>query len=130
MRYQKKLRSLLLQKEIECSCGAYFRNDFVAFNNLNKADREIRSGHWNREGNRGHELDGKTVGIIGYGNMEMLCKKLRGFEVEVLCYDIKEHVGDANAKQVSLKELQQKSRCAELVFLGHRKLIKWLMRPL
>jgi D-3-phosphoglycerate dehydrogenase len=28
--------------------------------------------------------------------------------VEVLCYDIKEHVGDANAKQVSLKELQQK----------------------
>jgi D-3-phosphoglycerate dehydrogenase len=39
------------------------------FNNLNKADREIRSGHWNRESNRGHELDGKTVGIIGYGNM-------------------------------------------------------------
>jgi D-3-phosphoglycerate dehydrogenase len=32
--------------------AAYFRNDFVAFNNLNKADREIRSGHWNREGNR------------------------------------------------------------------------------
>jgi D-3-phosphoglycerate dehydrogenase len=36
--------------------------------------------------------------------------------VEVLCYDIKEHVGDANAKQVSLKELQQKSRCAELAY--------------
>jgi D-3-phosphoglycerate dehydrogenase len=37
--------------------------------------------------------------------------KTTWFEVEVLCYDIKEHVGDANAKQVSLKELQQKQMC-------------------
>lgn len=80
------------------------------FNHLNRADREIRSGHWNRESNRGHELDGKTVGIIGYGNMgKWFAKKLRGFDVEVLCYDIKENVGDANAKQVSLAELQQKA---------------------
>ncbi|MEN9907732.1 MAG: hypothetical protein RLZZ540_873 [Bacteroidota bacterium] len=80
------------------------------FNHLNRADREIRSGHWNRESNRGHELDGKTVGIIGYGNMgKWFAKKLRGFDVEVLCYDIKENVGDANAKQVSLAELRQKA---------------------
>ena len=80
------------------------------FNKLNQADKEIRSGHWNREKNRGHELDGKTVGIIGYGNMgKSFAKKLRGFDVEVLCYDIRENVGDANAKQVSLEELQQKS---------------------
>ena len=80
------------------------------FNNLNKAFSEIKSGHWNRESNRGHELEGKTIGIIGYGNMgKSFAKKLRGFDVEVLCYDILENVGDANAKQVSLLELQQKS---------------------
>ena len=79
------------------------------FNNLNQADAEIRSGHWNRESNRGHELDGKTVGIIGYGNMgKAFAKKLRGFEANVLCYDIQENIGDANAKQVSFAEFQQK----------------------
>ena len=80
------------------------------FNKLNIADYEIRSGQWNREKNRGYELDGKTVGIIGYGNMgKSFAKKLRGFDVEVLCYDIKKNVGDENARQVSLYELQQKT---------------------
>ena len=80
------------------------------FNNLNAADREIRSGLWRREENRGHELDGKTVGIIGYGNMgKSFSQKLRGFDVQVLCYDILDNVGDENAKQVSLAELQEKS---------------------
>lgn len=80
------------------------------FNNLNIADTEIKNGKWNREANRGHELDGKTVGIIGYGNMgKAFAKKLRGFDVEVLCYDILPNVADANAKQVTLKELQEKA---------------------
>ena len=80
------------------------------FNKLKSADSDIRSGHWNREKNRGHELDGKTIGIIGYGNMgKSFAKKLRGFDVEVLCYDIAANVGDANAKQVTLEELQQKA---------------------
>lgn len=79
------------------------------FNKLNMADSEIRSGEWNREKNRGYELDGRTVGIIGYGNMgKAFAKKLRGFDVQVLCYDSKENVGDANARQVSLQEFQQK----------------------
>jgi phosphoglycerate dehydrogenase-like enzyme len=79
------------------------------FNKLTIADSEIKSGHWNRESNRGQELDGKTVGIIGYGNMgKSFAKKLRGFEVEVLCYDILENVGNDDATQVSLEEFQQK----------------------
>lgn len=80
------------------------------FNKLNQADAEIRKGQWNRESNRGHELDGKTVGIIGYGNMgKAFAKKLLGFDVEVICHDILPNVGDANAKQVTLEELQQKA---------------------
>jgi D-3-phosphoglycerate dehydrogenase len=80
------------------------------FNKLNNADKEVKSGQWNRESNRGVELDGKTVGIIGYGNMgKSFAKKLRGFDVEVLCYDILPNVSDENAKQVSLQELQQKA---------------------
>ena len=79
-------------------------------NKLNRADKLVREGKWIREGNRGYELDGKTVGIIGYGNMgKAFAKKLRGFEVEVLCYDIADSVGDANASQVSLEILQQKA---------------------
>ena len=80
------------------------------FNKLNKADNEVRNGKWLREENRGVELDGKTVGLIGYGNMgKSFAKKLRGFDVEVLCYDIKPNVGDENCKQVSLEEIQEKA---------------------
>ena len=79
------------------------------FNKLNKADKEVSRGKWLREANRGLELDGKTVGLIGYGNMgKAFAKKLRGFDVEVLCYDIKANVGDENCKQVSLEEVQEK----------------------
>ncbi len=81
------------------------------FNNLNKADREVRSGKWDREGNRGVELEGKTVGIIGYGNMgKAFAKKLKGFEVDqVICYDIKGGVEDENARQVGIMELQNRT---------------------
>ena len=80
------------------------------FNKLNKADHEVRNGKWDREGNRGIELDGKTVGIIGYGNMgKAFAKKLKGFDVETICYDIIGGVGDENARQVGIMELHQKT---------------------
>lgn len=85
------------------------------FNKLNQANSEVKSGHWNREANRGLELEGKTVGIIGYGNMgKSFAKKLRGFDVKVLCYDILPNVGDENATQVSLAELQKQADVVSL----------------
>ena len=58
------------------------------FNNLNKADSEVRKSIWQREENRGIELNGKTVGIIGYGNNgSALAKILSGFDTKVLAYD-------------------------------------------
>jgi len=80
------------------------------FNKLNKSDREVKKGKWFREENRGIELDGKTIGIIGYGNMgKSFAKKLQGFDVTSICYDIKPNVGDKNCKQVSINELQERS---------------------
>lgn len=58
------------------------------FNNLCKANKEVRDGKWIREGNRGIELMGKTVGIIGYGNMgSAFAERLKGFGVKILVYD-------------------------------------------
>jgi len=80
------------------------------FNKLNSADRQVKAGHWNREPNRGVEIQGKTIGIIGYGNMgRCFAKKLKGFNCNVLCYDIKQDLGNKNATQVSLKTLQEKA---------------------
>lgn len=81
------------------------------FTKLNQADKSVKLGKWEREKHRGYELENKTIGIIGYGNMgKSLAKKLKGFDVkEVLFYDIQNGLEDENAKQVSLEELQQKA---------------------
>ena len=58
------------------------------FNTLNTADLEVRQGLWKREENRGIELNGKTVGIIGYGhNGSAFADVLGGFGVKLLAYD-------------------------------------------
>ncbi len=74
------------------------------------ADKEVRAGLWQREENRGFELDGKTVGIIGYGNNgRALAKKLSGFDLEVLCHDIIPNLGDQYAEQVDVDDIQKKA---------------------
>jgi len=81
------------------------------FNKLNQADKSVKSGYWEREKHRGYELEGKTVGIIGYGNMgKSFAKKLKGFDTnEVLFYDIADGLEDENAKQASLEQIQEKA---------------------
>lgn len=87
----------------------------MLMNRLKIADSEVRNGIWLREENRGDELMGKTVGIIGYGNMgKAFAQRLKGFGVEVICYDILESVGDENAIQVDLSKFFQKADVVSL----------------
>lgn len=79
----------------------------MLFNQLKKGNDEVRKGIWNREGNRGLELSGKTVGIVGYGNMgRALAKKLQGFSCNVVAYDkYKKHFSSNIVKEVDLPTL-------------------------
>ena len=76
-------------------------------NNFRQADIEIRNQIWDREGNRGYELKGKTVGIIGYGHMgQSFAKKLKSFEVNVIAYDkYKTGFSDEFVREVSMEEI-------------------------
>lgn len=78
------------------------------FNKLNQGHQQVTKGIWNREGNRGIELDGLTVGLIGFGNTgQRLARKLQGFDVNVLAYDeYHPSEGQYGVKAVSLQELQ------------------------
>lgn len=77
------------------------------FNNLLRADLEVRKGVWKREENRGVELGGKTIGIIGYGNTGgAFARKLKGFDVKVLAYDkYKSNFSDEFVIESSLDDL-------------------------
>lgn len=79
------------------------------FNKISIADKEIREGKWNRESNRGIELSGKTVGIIGYGNMgKAFAKCLSGFDCRVLAYDKhKKNISDDYVSESSLESIQK-----------------------
>lgn len=76
-------------------------------NHLNRADKEVRKGIWKREENRGTEIKGKTVGIIGYGNMgSAFAQRLKGFEARVISYDkYKKNYSDGNTTETTLEEI-------------------------
>lgn len=85
------------------------------FNKLCTANAEVREGVWRREANRGWEIGGKTVGIIGYGNMgKAFAQRLRGFGAEVICYDILGGVGNEDARQVGIMEFQKRADIVSL----------------
>lgn len=79
--------------------------------NIVKADKEVRNGVWDREGNRGVELMTKTVGLIGYGNNGgATAKRLSGFGCKVLAYDkYRDHYGDQFAEEASLEYIMQEA---------------------
>jgi D-3-phosphoglycerate dehydrogenase len=108
-------------KGIKCLPSAEGNRDAVAehalgmllclFNNIIRADREVRQGLWVREGNRGVELQGKTVGIIGYGNMgSAFAQRLKGFDCNVTAYDkYKKNYSNEYVRETTMEELFEKT---------------------
>ncbi|SDQ51561.1 D-3-phosphoglycerate dehydrogenase [Chryseobacterium soldanellicola] len=79
----------------------------ILMNRLFIASQEVKNGIWLREENRGDELLGKTVGLIGYGNMgKATAKRFSGFGCKVIFHDILPDLSDEFATQVSLEELK------------------------
>lgn len=112
---EAKVRGIQLINAPEGNCDAVGEHSIglllALMNNFRQADQEVRNGIWNREANRGYELKGKTIGIIGYGFMgQSFAKKMAGFEVDVIAYDkYKTGFSDAFAREVSMEEVVKHS---------------------
>lgn len=112
---EAKAKGVQLMNAPEGNCDAVGEHAvgllLALMNKFRNTDNEIRNGVWDREGNRGYELKGKTIGIIGYGFMgQSFAKKLRGFEVNVIAYDkYKTGFSDAYAREVSMEEIVKHS---------------------
>jgi len=88
----------------------------MLFNKLQQANNQVKNGIWDRIANRGEEIMGKTVGLIGYGVMgKAFAQRLSGFGVNCIAYDkYLTNYGDKNAKAVSIEELYEKSDLVSL----------------
>lgn len=86
------------------------------FDNIARADAAVRKGMWKRESNRGLEVKGRTIGIIGFGNMgASFAKRLQGFDCEILAYDkYKSGYAPEYVKEVALEELHQQADVVSL----------------
>ena len=106
---EKRNITLLNAPEGNCDAVGEFTLGLLLslFRNVVAADKQVRSQQWLREANRGEEIMGKTIGLIGYGHMgRAFAKRLRGFDCNVLAYDKLDGLtSDGNARLVSLTEL-------------------------
>lgn len=86
------------------------------FRNIVRADRQVRAGQWHREANRGEEVGGKTIGLLGYGHMgKAFARRLQAFDCTVLAYDHDPRVEpNHHALMVSLPELQDRAQVLSL----------------
>jgi D-3-phosphoglycerate dehydrogenase len=83
----------------------------MLLNNLKRADNEVRQGIWKRAENRGYEIKGKTVAIIGYGNMgSEFAKRLQGFGCTILAHDtVKINFGNEFVTESTLEKIYQEA---------------------
>ena len=83
---------------------------FSLINKINISSIQVKKGIWEREQNRGFEIEGKTIGIIGFGKTgKSFAKKLTGFDCTVLYHDIQSISSEFNARPVDIKTLKEKS---------------------
>ncbi|PIQ24808.1 MAG: phosphoglycerate dehydrogenase [Bacteroidetes bacterium CG18_big_fil_WC_8_21_14_2_50_41_14] len=109
------------------------------FNRLLIADPEVRKGVWLREENRGIELGGKTIAIVGYGNTgSAFTRKLMGFDVKVMAYDkYKTGFGDEYVQEASMDQIYQQADIvsfhvpltSETTYLFDKKMIAHFQKP-
>jgi D-3-phosphoglycerate dehydrogenase len=110
------------------------------FNHLNSSDKQVRDGIWLREQNRGVELEGKTVGIIGYGNMgSAFAERLQCFGVNVIAYDkYKKGYGNKLVKETDWDQIYKKADVLSLhiplaedtLFLMNEKRFSQFKKPI
>lgn len=110
------------------------------FNNLCRGNTEVSNGIWQREENRGVELEGKTVGLIGYGNNgSAFARKLSGFDVDVIAYDkYRINFSDQYVREVNKDELFEKSdvisfhipQNEETIFMADKSFFKSFEKPI
>lgn len=97
-------------------------------NKFPQAQEQIQQGIWRREENRGEELSGKTVGIIGYGNNgRAFAKLLKGFEVKVLVYDkYLSGFGDALVQESTMEAIYEQADILSLHIPQNKETMDWV----
>jgi D-3-phosphoglycerate dehydrogenase / 2-oxoglutarate reductase len=109
-------------------------------NKIHTANNEVKNGIWLREKNRGNELDGKTVGIIGYGNNgTAFAKKLKGFDVEILAYDkYKKNFGNNDITESNIEQIFEKAdvisfhipQNSETIYFANQEFFEKIRKPI